>query len=559
MTTMLRSLTSNWTIVAAVAVLGVAAMYAGDTVTSVTHPVLINLGYVATSGMAAIVLFAAARALAGRERVAWSLVAAGLLSWCVANGIWAVYALVLETVPPYPGLPDLFWILAYPLWFAAVLVLPYASGGRYERIRLAIDGLVGSVAGALLVWFVFLQDVLYLGGETLLERIVNPAYPLGDLLVLAGVLVLAIRRSSYRFNSRLVYLGAAMLSSTTADILYLVNFDTYATDAWYVSFWVLNSFWLVLAARSLGKPVVEREYADGPSGFLNLIAPYALVVGAVGVAMWLILTGHLHFHDRVFLVGSMGVGMLVVGRQVAAIREQREIVEGQRRDLISSISHELRTPLTAVLGFTGVLHSDWEMFDNATRQDLVSEVNEQTHYLARIVTDLIEVSRDHLDSAVLHKESFDLADALDEAWALTGITGVRRPDVEVVAGQTVVGDRERIMQMLVNLLVNAYHYGDGQILLSIRQQDGVSIEVHDNGSGVPVKYQRSIWDRFERGVHRFDAERPGTGLGLPIVLSLAQAHGGSATYRRSDRLGGACFTINLPDSKIEVPDLVLVG
>ena len=72
------------------------------------------------------------------------------------------------------------------------------------------------------------------------------------------------------------------------------------------------------------------------------------------------------------------------------------------------------------------------------------------------------------------------------------------------------------------------------------------VEVHDNGDGVPRKYELAIWEQFERGVHRLNSTVPGSGIGLAIVDMVVRRHGGVATYERSKRLGGACFRIILP-------------
>jgi signal transduction histidine kinase len=109
------------------------------------------------------------------------------------------------------------------------------------------------------------------------------------------------------------------------------------------------------------------------------------------------------------------------------------------------------------------------------------------------------------------------------------------------------GDRGRLIQVLVNYLTNATRYGSGEIRIDARGEDRhIVINVHDNGPGVPKRHEEAIWDRFERGAHRFDATVPGSGIGLPIARMLVEAHGGTASYRRSGQLGGARFTMSIP-------------
>jgi signal transduction histidine kinase len=116
-------------------------------------------------------------------------------------------------------------------------------------------------------------------------------------------------------------------------------------------------------------------------------------------------------------------------------------------------------------------------------------------------------------------------------------------DVEVL----VRADPDRLRQALSNLVSNAIRYGADRCLIVGRVRgDDLVFEIHDNGDGVPTRYEAMIWQQFERGAHRLDAVTPGLGIGLSIVQAIAESHGGTAQYRVSERLGGACFFITLP-------------
>jgi K+-sensing histidine kinase KdpD len=95
-----------------------------------------------------------------------------------------------------------------------------------------------------------------------------------------------------------------------------------------------------------------------------------------------------------------------------------------------------------------------------------------------------------------------------------------------------------------------------------RVGDDLVLEVHDDGPGVPKRYEILIWDRFERGAHRYNAAIPGSGIGLALVSMLVRAHDGTVGYRRSERLGGACFSVVLPGrarTVAQIPNLEPVG
>jgi signal transduction histidine kinase len=135
------------------------------------------------------------------------------------------------------------------------------------------------------------------------------------------------------------------------------------------------------------------------------------------------------------------------------------------------------------------------------------------------------------------------------AWRAVNSGEIDPSLVRVDADRTAIAfvDNTRIMHALSSLLGNAVRYGGSSIELVARtDQSTLILEVHDDGPGVPRKYELLIWERFERGPNHLNATVPGSGIGLAITRKIAAAHGGLAGYRRSERLGGACFWIRLP-------------
>ncbi|MGZ5384368.1 MAG: sensor histidine kinase, partial [Acidimicrobiia bacterium] len=249
----------------------------------------------------------------------------------------------------------------------------------------------------------------------------------------------------------------------------------------------------------------------------------------------------------VLIYAVLAVGALVITRQTLAIRENRQLVERQRTDLVSSISHELRTPLTAVVGFLDVLTDQQAGLGNAERAELTEIVHEQASHMSRIVSDLILLARSSPDEMTLQESTVSVADIVE-----TAIKTVEQKEtsltVEVDAQLQAMLDAGRVQQVIVNLLTNAVRYGQGKSLIVVRREGrDLAIEVHDNGPGVPKKYEVAIWDRFDRGANRLNASTPGSGIGLAVVEAITRAHGGNTGYRPSERLGGACFRVVLPD------------
>jgi signal transduction histidine kinase len=243
---------------------------------------------------------------------------------------------------------------------------------------------------------------------------------------------------------------------------------------------------------------------------------------------------------------AVGVMGLVIARQSLAIHENRTTVNEERRSLIASVSHELRTPLTSMIGFLTVLKESGDDLDPLEQAELSDVVLEQANYMGRMVTDMVLLARDTPQKLNLIERDISVGQLVSSTLNSLG-TDAGRINMEVETDVPIRVDDDRIRQIISNLLTNAIRYGADQYLLRVvAESDDLVIEVHDNGPGVPKKYQRSIWERFDRGTNQLNSAVPGTGLGLPIVALIARAHGGTATYRESLKLGGACFSVILP-------------
>ena len=142
-------------------------------------------------------------------------------------------------------------------------------------------------------------------------------------------------------------------------------------------------------------------------------------------------------------------------------------------------------------------------------------------------------------------------DAVASAGGGKSIKVTADPDARVWA------DNDRVLQVLVNLITNAIRYGRSEVQVEVRRGNNeVLFAVHDNGAGVPPKFQQKMWDRFERGQHKGNSNVPGSGIGLSVAKDLVTAHGGKISYRPSELLGGACFEFSIPAPKPEAAPLV---
>jgi signal transduction histidine kinase len=109
-------------------------------------------------------------------------------------------------------------------------------------------------------------------------------------------------------------------------------------------------------------------------------------------------------------------------------------------------------------------------------------------------------------------------------------------------------DREDMLELLCNLLDNACKWSHGKVLLDLRVEDGVRLQVDDDGPGVA---ERDLQHLAKRGV-RIDEQSPGHGLGLAIVRDIVTLYDGSLDFSRSERLGGLCVRVHLPNDSVTV-------
>jgi two-component system OmpR family sensor kinase len=210
-----------------------------------------------------------------------------------------------------------------------------------------------------------------------------------------------------------------------------------------------------------------------------------------------------------------------------------------QRRFLDDAGHELRTPITVIRGHLEVMSED-----PADRASTMALVMRQLDRMKRIVDDLLLLAKAQQPD-FLHPGPVELADLTVELLATARVLGDRRWRLDALAEETVEGDGERLTQALMQLAHNAVahtHPGDVIEIGSAIRGRRVELWVRDTGPGVNAEVRERIFDRFSRGD---GATREGAGLGLAIVASIADAHGGHV--RLDSTPGhGATFTLDLP-------------
>lgn len=242
----------------------------------------------------------------------------------------------------------------------------------------------------------------------------------------------------------------------------------------------------------------------------------------------------------------------------------QQLFRTQQR-LIADVSHELRTPLTTVQGNIGLLRrATSDTASDAARasltaemiQETLTEVEEETTRMGRMISDLLLLAQADSGMLQLQMEPVEMDTLLLDVYRQTRRIAERTKGpgaLDVRLGSEdqalVLGDSERLRQLLLNLADNAVKYTPegGCVTLSLEHRDGwVAVSVEDTGIGISPVHQEHIFDRFFRSDKARSRELGGSGLGLSIAQSIAQAHGGRVTVESTPN-EGSTFVLWLPD------------
>jgi signal transduction histidine kinase len=499
-----------------------------------------------TLGMsgAGVVAVRGAGRLEGRERVAWRGVGVSLLIASLGVVVVVLASSIGADVPAFGPL-DSFFLASYALILFSILALPHAEGRWPVRVRALVDGLVGAVSLATLAWVGFLAGYLdHLAAAPPGQRVIAMAYPILDVALLIGLLMLSIRRSTYWLDLRLLLFSAALIFQTAGDLLFAATGvgELFEEARPFYPLYIATGICLLASASIVHKRPAPREVADRPARRLALIAPYGAASLMLAALIWFAFDPE-QTHVPLLALATVTVVVLTFARQAVSIRENRDRVDTERQDLVSSISHELRTPLTAMFGMLELVRGGEVELTDSERREFLETATDQARHIARIVSDLILLAREHDDTIYVALAPRRLDRLVREA--VSSVEGGQVVEFDVLP-LTVTVDSTRFDQAIANLVGNAVKYGGGRVVVTADAGENLTIEVHDDGPGIPTKYELVIWNRFDRGPRRLDSRVPGSGNGLAIVAKVARAHGGTAGYRRSEILGGACFFISVP-------------
>jgi len=281
---------------------------------------------------------------------------------------------------------------------------------------------------------------------------------------------------------------------------------------------------------------------DPALGFAAVAEPLSVLEEGLGVLRRDFFAGV----PLVLLLASLG-GYLLARKSLAPIAA---MVSEQQR-FIADASHELRTPLAVLRGETEVALGKTRTVEEY--QESLTLIQEEAERLSRIVEDLFILARQPIESpTTLIKEPVSLTEVVKDCARAAQVLAVRKGvRLRLQNDSTSIAlnaDEELIKRMILNLLDNAVKYTPegGEIALALEKHNGsAEIVVRDTGIGLSERDQQRVFDRFYRVDKARSRALGGAGLGLSIVRSIVEAHGGQVTIESTPR-HGSTFTVSLP-------------
>jgi PAS domain S-box-containing protein len=230
------------------------------------------------------------------------------------------------------------------------------------------------------------------------------------------------------------------------------------------------------------------------------------------------------------------------------VTEQKKL-EQQKDEFIAIASHELKTPVTSLKVYTQLLERRFRRTGSEQESALLKKMDAQLDKLTDLIKDLLDVSRIEGGQLLFHYSSFDFNELIEEVIEETQRMAVRHTIAQELTSSVVLnGDRERIGQVLTNLLTNAIKYSpqaDTIVVKTAHKDELIITTVQDFGIGIAREKQSRIFERFFRIEDATQATYPGLGLGLYISAEFVKRHGG-AIWVESEEGKGATFSFSLP-------------
>jgi PAS domain S-box-containing protein len=318
-----------------------------------------------------------------------------------------------------------------------------------------------------------------------------------------------------------------------------------------------------------GEPLVVPEVTDEVLASITRDEEHARVLRELGLKSFIAVPlvarertiGALTFAStrarREYTAEDISYAREIASRAALAIENARlykraQEVNRAKDEFLATLSHELRTPLTPILGWTHMIRSGRLGEAEVGRGVRVIEKNSQS--LSRLINDLLDMSSILSGKMRIEREPVELASVVREAVeTVRPQADSRRVALEAALGgrgATVSGDRTRLVQVFWNLLNNAVKFSPegGRVRVSLNSDGGreASVHVEDEGQGITQDFLPHVFERFRQADMGTTREHGGLGIGLALVKSFVEAHGGAVRASSAGEGRGSRFTVTLP-------------
>jgi signal transduction histidine kinase len=534
----------------------------------------------------------------------WWMWSAALLSYAVARTLWSVYDQVIyHQGVPFPTFPDLFFILQYPFFFLAVILLPHAPSWESRLIR-TLDGVLVMGAATSLSWHFILAPIYSASGISPLARSVSLAYPFGDLFVLFGLTMTLLRPSRYRavrlvLEVLVLAVICLVLADSWVDWLLLSPPHVYRTghapDEFWFAFYLLVPLAAVIQIRLAkyepqwgGATEVKdvesvtlrwHDFRDSLRLFFPIIA--ALVASVLIMIDATKMTMEVGWQREIapFIVCACLIFLIFVRQELifldnSRLRRMAEIARANelamreiaraKDEFLGIASHELKTPLSSLQGYIELIArrfnamrpteagADQIARDVALARTAIQYAEGSLSRINRLVDDILDDTRIRSGRMHFRLEPSDLGVVVGQAVKEQQVLAPERTIhfTAPAAPVPVMADASRIGQVVANYLSNALKYSREDQPVEVRlevQGDVARVSVRDEGIGVPASEQARVWERFQRieGNTVQSGSGVSLGIGLHISKNIIEGHDG-AVGMESIPGQGSTFWFTLP-------------